>query len=110
MATKSMADFSIHSPGCVQTCAEATHAQTTTKGTEATKTRSDDRPTDPHSTPPNRRCNTTTKMPPFNIAARAVAKAKPDAPRDDISRSEKTRLAATAIAAVMAGVRVSCSE
>jgi hypothetical protein len=49
-------------------------------------------------------------MPPFTIAARAVDKASPAAPRDDIRRREKTRLAATAIAAEMAGVRVSCSE
>src|SRR5436853_5349171 len=101
MATRSMTDLSVHSPGCVQTCAAATQVQTTTNGTDATSTRSDDRPTEPHSTPPNRRCSTASKMPPFTIAAKAVDKARPATPRDDISRSEKTTLAATAIAAEM---------
>src|SRR5690349_10297919 len=110
IATASITDLAIHSPCRVHTCAPATQRQATTKGMQATRTRQDERPTDPHSTPPSRRLRTATRIPPFTIPASAVASASPDTPSGAMSSNENAMLAVTATAAEMAGVFVSCSE
>src|SRR5689334_17949332 len=107
MAPKSITDLAIQSSGCVHTGALAAHQQAMAIGIQATATRRDDRPTVPHSTPPSRRLSTATRMPPFTIAARAVANASPAAPSGFISNSENRMLATTATAAETAGVLVS---
>ena len=110
MATISMTALAVHCSGLVQTASPLTHRQARTTGTEAVRTRAADFPTDSQSTPPSRRLRTPISVPPFSIAASAVARAKPACWSGPIKRNDRARLANTAPTAANAGVLVSCSE